>query len=475
MRPSGSVLKVTFFDAKGEAENIANISGFDFSSSHCFGFEKGEDGHWYLVIDSNRCDHAFYTRFDQFMETYGHAAHVSLGGRNGFLANNVIIVDKNSAAYSGDWNYSLPFGCSYSGNFENTTLNLRAGTQAVYNKKIEEPQKYSIRIATGLQSIRSDTLVGLLTAPDAKGNYNCTTSNGLVLRFINRPTASDNRTHILMLLGGKWVTVGAYEPSFIDEDCYTLTVEKSTDGHYYFRIRWASGTTVVKLNRTNQFYRSVQLDTLVENGGYFMFATNSHQVSANIEMSYSPEGIVDEADEDTKAVTDFILFFEKNFDALNARSKKTYESVYAEWQKVSFLTRNSVIADLMDDDAAYNLLLTVIDYKDGDLDEYYTETEERMVSKEELDQLIAEHQKDDTADYLITYPDGTVIANIKNLSKNLSKKLSNVVSIIRLPKTEKHFNTNGLLVLISVVLCGGIGVIRLQKERADTKNDHRKG
>lgn len=206
-----------------------------------------------------------------------------------------------------------------------------------------------------------------------------------------------------------------------------------------------------------------------------MFAANSHQVSANIEMSYSPEGIVDEADEDTKAVTDFILFFEKNFDALNARSKKAYESVYAEWQKVSFLTRNSVIADLMDDDAAYNLLLTVIDYKDGDLDEYYTKTEERMVSKEELDQLIAELQKDDTADYLITYPDGTVIANIKNLSKNLSKKLSNVLSITRLPKTEKHFNTNGLLVLISVVLCGGIGVIRLQKERADIKNDHRKG
>ena len=54
LRPSGSALKVTFFDAKGEAENVANIAGFDFSLSHSFAFEKAEDGHWYLIIDGNR-------------------------------------------------------------------------------------------------------------------------------------------------------------------------------------------------------------------------------------------------------------------------------------------------------------------------------------------------------------------------------------------------------------------------------------
>ena len=91
--------------------------------------------------------------------------------------------------------------------------------------------------------------------------------------------------------------------------------------------------------------------------------------------------------------------------------------MHAEWLKLSFLSRNSVMGDLMDDEAAYNLLLDVADYKDGNLDEYYTETEEKLVNKNELDAVIAECKADNTADYVISFAnDGTVIENIKNLS-----------------------------------------------------------
>lgn len=464
LRPgAGNSISITFFDAKGESENVGVISGFNLAGLHKFSFEKGEDGHWYIVVDGKRCDGYYYDRFDRYMETYGTSTYVSIGGRNGFKASNVLIADKNASEYTGDWNFSLPFGCSYTGDKDKTELIIKSGAQAVYKPVIDTLDKWSFTINTGLQNKQgSDTLVGFLASPNTNGDYSCSSDNGVVLRFINRPTASDYRTHILLLLNGKWITMTAKEPAIIDAESYTLTIEKSTDHHYYIRVRWASGTVLVKLDRTSEYYRLVQLDDLVENGAYFTFATNNNNVGAVISMKYSEIPSAEEEDENTTAAVGFILDFEKNFDKLNSRSKETFEYMYSEWTKLNFLTRNSVTADLMDDEAAYNLLLEVMNYKDGDLDEYYTVTEERLVSKNELDGIIAEYKSDDSADYVISFAtDGTVIETIKNLSASKA---------IPLFSKEKSDNPSEIsfYILSAAVICSvfGVTVVR-RKQKSD--------
>ena len=453
LRPgAGNSLSVTFFDAKGENERTAVLTGYDLGGLHKFAFEKGEDGHWYLVIDGKRCDGFAYSRFDNYMETYGLSTFVSIGGRNGFRADNVLIADKASSEYTGDWDFSLPFGCSYTGDTARTELKIRNGAQAVYKPRISDLNKLSVNINAGLQFVRgSDTFVGFLKNSETSGNYACNSSNGVVLRFINRPSAGDNRTHILLLLNGKWVTMTAKEPAIMDADSYTLTVEQSTDHHWYLRVRWASGTVLVKFERNSEYYRAVQLDDLVENGGYFTFASNN-TTGAIISMSRSSTEDNADEDESSAAAVGFILEFEKNFDKLNARSKETFEYMNAEWLKLNFLTRNSVVADLMDDDAAYNLLLEVMEYKDGNLDEYYTVSEEKLVSRDELGSLIAECKADDSADYVISFAnDGTVIETVKNLSA------PNKISVFSEKIGEKPYDT-ALCILAAAAACSVVCV-----------------
>ena len=461
LRPLGDgSLNVTFFDAPGEGQQVANIPGFSLASLHKFSFEKAEDGHWYLVIDGNICNQNYYERFDNYMNTYASSTYVSIGGRNGFSANNILIADKNAEQFTGDWEFSLPFGCSYTGDKTDTTLVVKSGAQAVYKPVFESLDNWTFQINTGLQYVEgSDTMIGFLTDPAADGNQSCDPANGVVVRLINRPAAGDNRTHILLLLNGQWITMTAKEPAIMDADYYTVSVEKNTDNHYYIRIRWSGGTVLVKFDRESEYYRLVQLDDIVENGGYFTFISNNHDVGVRLSMTYSEVTEDDAAEEDNKAIVSFILDFEKNFEALNDRKVEAFEYMYSEWQKLNFLTRNSVIADLMDDEAAYGLLLEVMEYKEGNLDEYYTVTEEKLVTKSELDSLIAEYEQDSSADYVISFSaDGTVIASIKNLSSK-----GGIPLLPAQDGTQK--DGVALYIITAAVLCSGFAVCAVKRRR----------
>ena len=154
---------------------------------------------------------------------------------------------------------------------------------------------------------------------------------------------------------------------------------------------------------------------MVENGAYLTVGTTSHDVSVDYSYEYFEREYEDEATEDIALISNFILEFEKYFDKLNKRDVKAYEYMNKKWLELDFMTRNSVIADLMDDEAAYNLLLTVMKYQDGDLDEFYNVTEEIYVTKEELEELVKEYEEDEEVDYtIINGEDGKVLYTIKN-------------------------------------------------------------
>ena len=215
----------------------------------------------------------------------------------------------------------------------------------------------------------------------------------------------------------------------------------------------------MKFDRESEYYRLVQLDDIVENGGYFTFISNNHDVGVRLSMTYSEVTEDDAAEEDNKAIVSFILDFEKNFEALNDRKVEAFEYMYSEWQKLNFLTRNSVIADLMDDEAAYGLLLEVMEYKEGNLDEYYTVTEEKLVTKSELDSLISEYEQDSSADYVISFAaDGTVIASIKNLSSK-----GGIPLLPAQDGTQK--GGVALYIIIAAVLCSGFAVCAVKRRR----------
>ena len=155
----------------------------------------------------------------------------------------------------------------------------------MYKPAIKELDKWNFKIDSGLQhKLGSDTVIGFLKNPTANGNYSCDSSNGVVVRFINRPSSNDNRTHILLLLNGKWVTIDGKEPAIIDADYYTVSIERNTDNHYYMRIKWENGTKLIKFERGSEYYSLVQLDELVESGAYFTFSSINNSIDAKISM-----------------------------------------------------------------------------------------------------------------------------------------------------------------------------------------------
>lgn len=459
LRPgAGNTMSISFYDAAGESERIAVFSAFNLDGMHTFGFEKAEDGHWYLVVDGSRCDRFSYARLDNYMEQYGKSTHVSIGGRNGFRASNVVLIDKNASNDTEDWAFSLPFGCSSVGDTLAATVNLKQGAQAIYQNKIDILNN-KITLNMNLQDVKAtNTVIGLLSEPDAFGNYTSSSKNGVVLRIYNRPASFPQHTHINIQFEGGNITRG-FQPTILDTSYISISVEKSTDNHYYMRLEWETGSWLVKLDRSNENYRNVQLDNLVENGGYFMVGTTSHDINVDFAMEYTENSDEDEATEDTAAITNFILEFERYFDKLNARSKEAYEYIHSEWLKLDFVNRNSVTADLMDDEAAYNLLLTVIDYEDGKLDEFYTVTEEMYVTESQLNGLIAEYEQDDSADYTIIYAaNDTVMHTIKNLSAP--------DAVTKLPiETERGANT-AVTVLASAAVLAGVSLILAGRKRS---------
>ena len=416
MRPqAGNILGVTFFDKNGESERIANINGFDLSAMHIFEFVKAEDGHWYLMIDGDICNNFHYERFDNYMEQYGENTHVSIGARNGFSANNVCIKDKNVSTDTDDWSFSLPYGCSSSGEKFAGTVNLKKGAQAISKHKIENIQNYEITLNMNLQNIKgTNTIIGLLADPDGFSNTKCSSGKGVIIRIYNRPSTFPEHTHInVQFEDGTSVTSG-FQPTLLDMDYIKIAVEKGVDNHYYMRLKWNGGSWLLKCDRSDKNYSSVHLDKLVENGAYLTVGTTSHDVNIDYSYEYFEREYDDEATEDIALISDFILEFEKYFDKLNKRDVKAYEYMNKKWLELDFMTRNSVIADLMDDEAAYNLLLTVMKYQDGDLDEFYNVTEEIYVTKEELEELIKKYEEDNDADYtIINGETGKVLYTIK--------------------------------------------------------------
>lgn len=454
LRPgAGNVLYVTFFDARGEVERVATISGFDMSGMHTFGFEQ-VDGHWYLKIDNTLCDGFSYNRLDAYMAQYGTATCVSIGARNGFSAANVAIRNKNAVGEVGEWAMSLPFGCSYTHDGGSAELNLKKGAQAVYQNKLEDLSGWSFDINLNLQKQTGTyTQFGFLANPDPDGNFACSPENGVVVRLVNRPAAGDNRTHVLLLLNGRWVTVAGKEPAIVDANYFTVSVERSTDRHYYIRIKWADGSYLVKFDRTSEYYNLVQLDNLVENGAYFTLSTSNVDLNANLFMKYSPADAGDS--DDNTAVINYILDFEKHFDLLKAYSVADYEYMKSEWLKLSFMDRNSVLADLMDDELAYNMQMSVINYKDGDLDPNLVTTEEMLVTRSQLNDLIAQYAAADDAVYTVVYAsDGSLIYTNSGSGE--------------LPRLgDERQKPSGLPVAISAALCALAGYALLYRGRKD--------
>lgn len=401
LRPYNTSLLITFFDANGEAERIGTISNFNASGVHTFEFEKVED-HWYLKFDGTLLNGFSYARLDDYMDQYGENTHISIGGRKGFKASGACIRNKENGSDTGDWVFSLPYGCS-SGEQDGThNVSLKKGSQAVYQKKIEQLDRWDFTVNLDVQSKQwGETVIGFLKDPAVTGNYECSEDNGVIIKFINRPIATDFRTHVLLVIGGQNITFAAKEPAILDAATFNISVEKNSDRHYYIRINWNAGSLLVKYQRSNPNYSRVQLDDLVENGCYLTIGTNNYDINATVNMQFKEQKEDELVTEDTKKIIDYILEFEKNYDLLRARSVETYKTMQAKWFELDFMMRNSVIADLMDDEAAYNLLMNVIEYEDGDLDEYYAETEETELSKKELEKLIKECKTNDEIQYVI--------------------------------------------------------------------------
>ena len=401
LRPYNTSLLITFFDKNGEAERIGSISNFNASGVHTFAFEK-VDGHWYLNFDGTLLDDFSYERLDNYMEQYGENTHISIGGRNGFRATGVCIRNKNDSAEGGDWKFSLPFGCSSNEEDGTHTVTLKRGAQAVYQKKLEQLDHWNFTVNLDVQSkLWGEVVLGFLKDSTVTGNYECSEDNGVIIKFINRPTAMDFRTHILLVIDGKNITYAAKEPAILDASTFNISVEKNSDRHYYIRIKWDAGSLLIKYQRNDPNYSRVQFDDLVENGCYLTFGTNNYDIESTVKMEYKEQKQDSLITEDTQKIIDYILEFEKNYDALRARSKKAYETMQKKWLELDFMIRNSIVADLMDDEIAYNLLMSIIDYKDGDLDDYYTETEEMELNKYELEELIKKCTADKDIKYII--------------------------------------------------------------------------
>ena len=467
LRPgAGNAMYVTFFDINGESERVATLNGFDLSVMHIFEFEEGEDGHWYLVIDGTVCDKFHYDRFDSYMEQYGESTYLSIGGNNGFSANNICIKDKNASTDTKEWAFSLPFGCDSEGDDLVGTVNLKRGAQAITKKKYEDIYNYEFVVNMNLQQVKNtNTVIGILAEPDGFSNYKSSYDKGVVLRIYNRPSTFPNQAHINVQFPDGTSKTHGFIP-VLDTSYISVSIEKGVDNHYYMRLKWDGGSWLVKYDRSDANYRNVHLDNIVENGGYFMIGTSSSDLSANYNLVYSDKSAEDGFSDDTVAVTSFILEFEKYFDKLNSRNKEAYEYMSKKWSEINFLTRNSVIADLMDDEAAYNLLLTVMEYKDGDLDEYYTVVEEVYVTNTELDALIEQYSQDDTADYkIINSENGEVIHTIKNLSAKRAFNKHNLINEKTQSGSKNDYEDIAIIVLSSVALIMGIFLIIANKKR----------
>ena len=447
LRPTGGGVGVTFFDAAGESERIAVLNGFNLDAMHTFGTVKGNDGHWYLTIDGEPCNAYSYSRFDNYMELYGEASHIALGGVNGFRANNVAILNKEKVGEVGDWAFSMPFGCEYSGNSTGYNISLTGGAKAIWQKKLEDLAGWSFNINMNSQLQSSWTYIGIVASPEISPSYE-SGSNGVTLALANRPAAGDYRTHILAFLGGKWVTLTAKEPAIIDADYFNLSIVKETDRHFYLKITWASGSYTAMLDRTNDYYRNMQLDSLLEDGGYLLVQGSE----IDIENHYSPY-VETEIELEAQPAIDFILELEKRFDKLNAFSKTDYEYMVKQWNNLDFYNRNSVLADLMSDDLAYNIVLTIKDYEKGDLDEYYYETETVEVKRSELSNFINDYASDENTEYTFTYSDGTVIAVSRNLEIPVTKS------------AEDNSGRIGLVAILGAVFGGAVSFIAVRKRK----------
>lgn len=405
LRPSGTALSVVFFDKNGETERVATISGFNLAGLHKFEFVK-ESNHWYLVVDGNVCSNNTYDRFDTFMETYGDTAHFFIGGRNGFSASNVTILNKNISTVKNGWDFSVPYGCNASGDSANPNLTMPNGTQAVYQTKLDSIENWSININANIARTNKVTYVGFLKDKKPNGNTLCNASeNGIVLMLYNRPAQGDNRTHILLNIDGKIITYSAYEPAIMDADYFTLSVSKASDMHYYLKISWQSGSVAVKFDRSNEHYKDLLADYFVENGAYFTITTN-YQSDVDLEFKYEEK---EDVYEDTAAASEFIVELEKNLPALKKLDKNAYQKMYEKWQKLDFSSQNSVAGDFFDDELAFNILSVIKNFEDQEFDEYVIKKEERIVSKSSINSIIEECKSELAAQFRILLNTGKVL------------------------------------------------------------------
>ncbi len=410
LRPTGSSLLVTFFDKAGESEQVAKVPGFDFGALHRFAFTR-QDGHWYLVIDGQVCDGYSYARLDSFMEQYGAAAHFFIGGRNGFAAANVTILDKNASTAKNGWDFSVPYGCTADTGTGSANLKMPAGTQAVHQTRLENLQNWSVNINLNMVRKGCVTYVGFLKDKTPTGNSSSDPDNGIVLKLFNRPAAGDNRTHILLTMDGKTMTYGAYEPAIVDADYFTLSVVKASDGHYYLQISWTSGKVLVKFDRTNALYRHLLADSLVENGAYFTVTTN-YASDVDLEFVYEEK---QDVFEDTAAATAFILELEKNLPALKKLDKTAYQKMYELWEQLDFSSRNNVAGDLLDDELAYNALTVIKNFQNQSFERYVYKRSQQVLNKAELEALLQECEDDTEGQYEVSYEDGHIIfSNIRD-------------------------------------------------------------
>lgn len=409
LRPSGSTLSVTFFDKAGESERVATVPGFDFAALHRFAFTRQND-HWYLVIDGQVCDRYNYARLDSFMERHGTKAHFFIGGRNGFSAANVTILDKSASTAKNGWDFSVPYGCTADTDADSANLKMPAGTQAVRQTKLENLQNWSVNINLNMVRKGCITYVGFLKDKTPTGNSSSDADNGIVLMLYNRPAAGDNRTHILLKMDGKTITYGAYEPAIVDAEYFTLSVVKASDGHYYLQIRWVSGKVLIKFDRTNALYRHLLADSLVENGAYFTVTTN-YASDVDIEFVYEEQPDVFE---DTAAAAAFILELEKNLPALKKLDKAAYQTMYDLWEQLDFSSRNNVAGDLLDDELAYNALSIIKNFQDQSFERYVYKKSQRVLNAAELKALLQECKDDTEGQYEVSYEDGRIIfSNIR--------------------------------------------------------------
>lgn len=414
LRFTGSTLKVALYDKNGESDVAGHVPNFTMGALHTFQLEKGEDGHWYIRVDGTLLDGFHYDRLDTYMETYGTSTYVSIGGFNGFRADSIILMDRNESIDDENWKFSMPYGCSYTSDGENEfSVKLKKGAEAVYQKKIESIEGYSFTIdyqGATKGVIGGITEFALRTSNEPDQNKNTSRNDGILLRFMNRPAATDKRTHIQLWYDTRWSTIAAVGgPPILDCETFTISVVKDSDGHYYLKVIWDGGSVTIKYARGGSAYSRVQLDRLVKNGAYVKIGSMSADYTTHFKMSYTPPESDDNIVGDTTQAIGFILDFEKNLDKVISKDRAVCEAVYKKWKKIDFFSQNSVYADLMDDTVAYDALTGLIKYAENGYTEEVITIEQIEVMKSELQQVIDSYLEDTDAEYTFTHTDGTVI------------------------------------------------------------------